>query len=88
MRHYGEREKKSRRERVQELALAGGAAVGFFVVLVGVLMVFLAYPIPTLGGLAAVWALGLVVLLIKRRKAAAREHQMHAQAGLWDKRER
>ena len=88
LRHYGEREQKSRRERVQELLLAGGAAVGFLVVLVGVLLAFVAYPMPTLGGLVGVWAVGLVILMVKRRKAAAREHEMHAQAGLWDKRDR
>ena len=86
LRHYSVREEKSTRERVQEFLLAGGAAVGFLIVLVGVLIAFLAYPLLTLGVLVGVWALGLVVLLLKRRKAASRERQMHAQAGLWEKR--
>jgi hypothetical protein len=88
LRHYAEREQKSPRERAQELLLAAGAAVGFLVVLVGVLLAFIAYPVPTLGGLVGLWAVGFVVLVFKRKKAAAREHEMHAHAGLWDKRPR
>ncbi len=85
LRRYSEPEQKSRRERVQELLLAGGAAVGFLVVLVGVLQAFVSYPIPTLGGLISLWAVGFIVLLVKGRKAAARERELHKQAGLWDK---
>lgn len=88
LRRYGQREEKSRRERVHELLLAGAAAVGFLVVLIGVLVAFVAYPIITLVGLVALWGIGFVVLLIKRRRAATREHEMHAHAGLWDKRSR
>jgi hypothetical protein len=76
LRRYSEREQPSRKERVQEIAL--GAAVGtlFLALLVGVLLVFVRYPLPTLAGLVALWAIGFVTLTLKRRRAEGRERAL------------
>ncbi len=76
LRHYGQREQRSRRERLVELSLGAGAAVGFLIVLAGVLWAFTRFPVPTLIGLVAVWLVGFVVLAAKRQRAAARERAL------------
>ncbi|NIR01743.1 MAG: hypothetical protein GTN78_16355 [Gemmatimonadales bacterium] len=72
LRHYGERREPTLRERLPEMLLGLGAALLFFVVLAGILWSFVRFPFETLGGLVAVWVVGLVVLLIKRRRDQAR----------------
>ena len=76
LRQYAEQEKKSSRERVQELLLAGAAAVGMLIVLVGVLLAFVRFPFPTFGVLVGVWGIGFVVLTVKQRRANARERAL------------
>ena len=76
LRQYAEPETKSTRERAQELLLGGAAALGMLVVLVGVLLAFVRFPLPTLGILVGVWGIGLVVLRVKKRRADAREREL------------
>lgn len=87
LRHYGQREKKSRRERLIELSLGAGAAAGFLVVLGAVLWLFIRFPVPTLIGLGAIWLVGFLVLTAKRQRAAARERALR-DAQLRDRRDR
>ena len=81
LRHYAEQERTSPRERTQEILLAGAAVVGFLLVLVGVLLAFLRFPLVTLGALVALWGIGLATLFVKRRRADAREREMRDRAG-------
>jgi len=67
LRRYTEEERPSKRERAQEVLLGGAAVVGFFIVLAGILWAFVRYPLPTFGALVAVWLVGLVVLMFRRR---------------------
>ncbi len=87
LRHYGQRERKSRRERLIELSLGGGAAAAFLVVLGGVLWTFTRFPVPTLIGLVAIWLVGFLVLTAKRQRAADRERALR-DAQLRDRRDR
>ena len=73
LRHYAEEERPSKRERAQEILVGGAAVVGFLVVLAGVLWAFVRYPIPTFATLVAIWLIGLVVLLFRRRLAGPPE---------------
>jgi len=50
------------------------------VVVVGVLLVFLRYPLPTLGVLVALWLVGFLLLTVKRRRAAQRERALQESA--------
>ena len=76
LRQYAEQEEKSPRERVPELLLAGAAAVGMLIVLVGVLFAFVRFPFPSFGALVGVWGIGFVVLTVKQRRANARERAL------------
>lgn len=76
LRQYAEQEQKSPRERVQELLVGGLAAVGMLVLLVGVLLAFVRFPLPTFGVLVGVWGIGFVVLTVKKRRADAREQEL------------
>ncbi len=69
LRSYGERRRESRKERAVAVLIGTGAAVGFFAVLLGVLWLFVRYPLLTFGGLIAVWGVGLSILLVKRQRA-------------------
>ena len=73
LRQYAEQEQRNPRERAQELLLGGLAAVGMLVLLVGVLLAFVRFPLPTFGVLVGVWGIGFVVLTVKQRRADARE---------------
>ncbi len=66
LRRYSQPEEKSTRDRVVEIALSAGAAIGFLVVLGGVLTAFLKFPLWTFAGLVAVWGVGLAVLMVRR----------------------
>jgi hypothetical protein len=76
LRQYANSETKTPRERVQEVLLGGAAAIGMLVVLVGVLLAFVRFPLLTLGGLIAVWGIGFVVLMVKKRRADARDRDL------------
>ena len=76
LRQYAEQEQKTARERAQELLLGGAAAAGMLAVLVGVLLAFVRFPLPTLGALVFLWGVGFVVLLAKRRRSEAREREL------------
>ncbi len=69
LRSYGERQRESRRERWVSTLIGAGAAAAFLAVLLGVLWLFVRYPLPTLGGLVGVWGVGLSILLVKRQRA-------------------
>ncbi|UCF41254.1 MAG: hypothetical protein JSW43_02670 [Gemmatimonadota bacterium] len=73
LRSYGKGEQESRRERTVTTLVGGAAAVAFLAVLLGVLWLFVRYPLPTLGGLVAVWGVGLSILLVKRQRARLRD---------------
>jgi len=70
----------SRRERAKELALGAAAGLGFLVVLVGILLVFVRYPIPTFAALVAIWGIGFATLTVKRRRADRRERALRESA--------
>jgi hypothetical protein len=76
LRQYAEEERKSPRERAQELALGGLAGVGMLAVLVGVLLAFVRAPLLTLGGLIAAWGVGFVILVAKKHRSDAREREL------------
>lgn len=76
LRHYGQREQKSRRDRLIEWSLGAGAAVGFLIVLAGVFWAFVRFPVWTFVGLLATWAVGFLVLTVKRQRAATREREL------------
>ena len=76
LRQYAAQEQKSPRERVQELLLGGLSAVGMLVLLGGILVAFVRFPLYTLGALVAVWGIGFVVLLAKRRRGEAQERRL------------
>jgi Flp pilus assembly protein TadB len=76
LRRYSEQQQPSRRERVQEIALVAAAGAVFLALLVVVLLVFVRYPLPTLAGLAAMWAIGFVTLTVKQRRAERREREL------------
>ncbi len=73
LRRYSSQPKRTWRDRLPELALGLGATAAFAAVLVGVLWAFLRWPIYTLGGLVAVWLVGLLILMVKRRRERASE---------------
>jgi hypothetical protein len=50
-----------------------GAAVAFVAVLLGVLWLFVRYPLVTFAGLVGVWGVGLSVLMVKRQRARLRD---------------
>jgi hypothetical protein len=54
--------------------------IGSLVVVVGVLLVFVRYPLPTLGVLVALWSVGYLTLTVKRRRAAQRERALRESA--------
>ncbi len=76
LRRYAEERRPSRKERAQEIALAAGAGILFLALLGAVLLVFVRFPVPTLGGLVALWAVGFVTLTVKRRRAERREREL------------
>ncbi len=76
LRRYAEQPQPSRKERIQEIALAAGAGILFLALLVVVLLVFVRYPLPTFGGLVVLWAVGFVTLTVKRRRAERREREL------------
>ncbi len=80
LRQYGEERKPDRRERLKELAGAAAVGVASLVVLVGVLLVFVRYPVPTLAALLFLWIIGFLTLTIKRRRAAAQERALRDSA--------
>jgi len=80
LRQYAQHEEVSRRERVKELALGAAAGLGFLVVLLGILLVFVRYPFHTFAALVAIWGIGYVTLTVKRRRADARERALRESA--------
>jgi len=74
---YGRRERRPLRERATEWTLAGLAAVGFLAAAVGMLWLFIRYPFPVLGALAAVWVIGFVIFTVVSRRSRARERSLH-----------
>jgi len=80
LRRYAQHEEVSRRERAKELALGAAAGLGFLVVLLGILLVFVRYPIPTFAALVAIWGIGFTTLTVKRRRADRRERQLRESA--------
>jgi hypothetical protein len=50
-----------------------GAAVAFVAVLLGVLWLFVRYPLVTFAGLIGVWGVGLSILMVKRQRARLRD---------------
>lgn len=81
LRHYGEEEQPDRRERVKELLGAAAVGLGSLVLLAGVLLLFLRYPVPTLAALVLLWVVGFLILRVKRRQAATRERALRESAG-------
>jgi hypothetical protein len=73
LQRYAQQEEPSPRERARELVVAGAAALGMLVVLVGVLVAFVRYPFPTLGALVAVWGVGYAVYRVKKGRADLQE---------------
>lgn len=80
LRRYSNEPETTGRERAIEIASAAGVGLGSLVVLVGVLLVFLRYPFPTVGVLVVLWVVGFVTLTIKRRRAAQRERALQESA--------
>ena len=81
LRHYGEEPKPDRSERVKELVGAAAVGLASLVVLAGVLILFVRYPVPTLATLVLLWVVGFLTLTVKRRRAAARERALRESAG-------
>jgi hypothetical protein len=81
LRHYGEEREPDRGERVKELVGAAAVGLASLVVLAGVLVVFVRYPVPTLAALVLLWVVGFLTLTVKRRRAAARERALRESAG-------
>jgi hypothetical protein len=77
LRRYSQRPRRTWKDRVPELAIGAGLSVVFFGLLLGVLWAFTRRPIVTLGVLIVVWALGLVGLVVKRRRDRERERALH-----------
>jgi hypothetical protein len=73
LRSYGERQRESRRERWFSALIGAAAAAVSLAVLVGVLWLFVRYPLPTLAGLVGVWGVGLSILLVKRQRTRLRD---------------
>jgi len=80
LRRYAEHAEVNRRERAKELAIGAGAGLGFLVVLLAILLVFLRYPFATFAALVAIWGIGYVTLTVKRRRADARERALRESA--------
>jgi hypothetical protein len=78
LRRYDRQPETSPRERVQEILVAAGAAIGMLVVLVGVLLAFVRFPIPTAAILVAVWGGGYLVFLRLKRRSDAYERELRA----------
>jgi hypothetical protein len=76
LRRYSHQPQRTWRDRVPELLLGAGATVAFAVVLLGLGWLFLRYPLWVLGGLIAVWALGFLTMVVKRRQLDAREAEL------------
>jgi hypothetical protein len=81
LRHYGEEREPNRTERVKELVGAAAVGLASLVVLAGVLIVFVRYPVWTLAALVLLWVVGFLTLTVKRRRAAARERALRESAG-------
>lgn len=77
LRRYSNQPERTWRDRVPELLLGAGATVAFALVLLGVGWLFLRAPLPTFGGLVAIWAIGFLVMLVKRRRLDAQERELH-----------
>jgi len=86
LRRYSRQNEPSPRERLQETLVAGGAAVGMLIVLLGVLVAFIRFPVPTLGVLVVVWGTGYVLYLNHKRRAETREQLLRAKLDRQDKR--
>lgn len=86
LRRYSEQPQRTWKDRVPELAIGAGLAIAFFAVLIGVLLAFVRWPFYTFTGLVAIWAIGFVGLVIKRRRDRAQEQAMHEAAGRFDRR--
>lgn len=55
------------------MLVGGGAAAAFLAVLLGVLWLFVRYPLLTFAGLIGLWGVGLSILLVKRQRARLRD---------------
>ncbi len=75
LRRYGQ-DQVSTRQRTTELALGGVAGIGFLVLVIGVIWLFLRYPFEVLSALVGVWAVGYVLLTVLSRRAVARERDL------------
>ena len=71
----------SRRERIVPVVLAGGAWVGFVVLVILLFRMFVRYPFHVLGGLVGLWVIGFVLLRVKQRRAAARDRALREGRG-------
>jgi hypothetical protein len=80
LRRYSSEPQTSKRERLVELVTAAGVGLGSLAVVAGVLLVFVRFPLPTLGVLVALWIVGFVILTVKRRRAAQRERALQESA--------
>ena len=73
LRSYGERQRESRKDRAVTMLVGTGAAVAFLAILLGVLWLFVRYPLITFAGLIAVWGVGLSILMVRRQRARLRD---------------
>ncbi len=84
LRRYSVQEERSIRERAVEYGLAAGAGLGSIIVLLGLIVLFIRYPYPTIFGLFGVWVVGYVILRAKRNRAAAQERDVQEGALVGD----
>jgi hypothetical protein len=73
LRSYGKPPRQPWRERLVTLLVGLGVALVFGALSLAVLWAFVRRPLLTLGGLILVWAVGLVILMVKRQRARLRE---------------
>jgi hypothetical protein len=76
LRRYAEEEKPDRRQRAIELGLTAVAGLVVLGGAVGVVWLFIRWPLWTGGGLVMLWGVGFTILVIKRRAAAERDRRL------------
>lgn len=76
LRRYAEEEKPDRRQRAIELGLTAVAGLAVLGAAIGVVWLFIRWPLWTGAGLVMLWGAGFTILVVKRRAAAERERQL------------
>ena len=81
LRQY-DRQQEANEDRPKEVALAIGAGIVGLAALVGLVWLFLRAPLLVFASLVGIWGLGLLMLVVKRRRASLRDMLLREGHGL------